>query len=403
MSAGHGHGASGFVVTPGTRRATDDTCRCTAVLTRPGAEDLELWFEVPGERAEHLTSRADPWLLAVVHAAMARGRPLHVAGPVHGTLLAHLEEYQAAFAAWADRDRWPNSPRYHHVAITADEVADDPAPAAPTICAFSGGVDSTFTLGRHARGEAGAATRPIGAALMVAGFDIPVADRAVFDRAVTRARHITDDLGVELLTARTNLRELDLVWPDVFAGAVAAGLSLFGAGFGAGMLSTGRRWSWIDLPDDGSSPAWDWLLGSSAFEIVHDGAGFDRPDKVAALADWEAARRNVRVCWAGAQLDRNCGRCRKCIGTYLLFRCLAIPPDCFDEVPADDELATLVAVRRPGWTIAARYADSLLATARAQGVDEPWVRALARSRRRDRVLDETDRLAQRARARRARS
>lgn len=373
-----------ITVEPVETRRVGDQVRAAAEVRWPDGDRTHLWVELPVDRAGELADDADPWVLALLHAAMMRGLPLVVAGRVSPSLLDHLEDYQAAFEGWSRRPRWPGSAVYRRIDIEAEVLAERADPGREAVAAWSGGLDSTFSIARHVRNEVGHATRSIGAAVMVAGFDIPLDQPDTFERAADRAQRITDDLGVPLVRARTNLQALDLPWPEVFPAAVMSVLSHLGGRFGAGIVATGRRWDWLDLPDDGSSPAWDWALGSASFACRHDGADVDRPDKVAYLADWEVARRNVRVCWAGDQLDRNCGRCRKCVGTYLLFRCLGIPPDAFDDPPPDDELAELVRLPRPTWTIAHRYGESLLATARERGVDEPWVRSLERSLFRDR-------------------
>ena len=61
----------------------------------------------------------------------------------------------------------------------------------------------------------------------------------------------------------------------------------------------------------------DWLLSGHDFRIVHDLADASRAEKTRVLCDWEVARRNVRVCWSGADLSTNCGVCSKCVWQML--------------------------------------------------------------------------------------
>lgn len=79
------------------------------------------------------------------------------------------------------------------------------------------------------------------------------------------------------------------------------------------------------------------------------------------------------------------------VGTYVLFRCLDIAPDCFDKVPADSVLAGLITMRRAGSSIACRFAEDALAVARAHDVREPWVTALERELFKGRRLDDLER------------
>ena len=51
-----------------------------------------------------------------------------------------------------------------------------------------------------------------------------------------------------------------------------------------------------------------------------DGAVCNRTEKVAWLSQHaEECTDNLRVCWQGPELDRNCGFCEKCIRTKLNF------------------------------------------------------------------------------------
>ena len=75
----------------------------------------------------------------------------------------------------------------------------------------------------------------------------------------------------------------------------------------------------------GSNPITDHLLSSASMEVVLDGAAFGRPAKIAALADWQAGCESLRVCWQGEHQGRNCGRCEKCQRTMFDFLCNRLP------------------------------------------------------------------------------
>jgi hypothetical protein len=75
------------------------------------------------------------------------------------------------------------------------------------------------------------------------------------------------------------------------------------------------------------------MLSTDAFQIIHDGAGVDRIDKVRQISQWAEARQYVRVCWVGYQKDRNCCRCQKCVANILIIR--LIGQGSFPAFPSD--------------------------------------------------------------------
>src|SRR5690606_34326214 len=67
--------------------------------------------------------------------------------------------------------------------------------------------------------------------------------------------------------------------------------------------------------------------------MIHDGAGYSRIEKVAEIARHPIAVACLKVCWAGADQSANCGSCEKCIRTRLNFLAAGVTatPACFDR------------------------------------------------------------------------
>jgi hypothetical protein len=354
----------------------------SARLHRPGVEPAVIWHRFPVALEAMLGEpKAEPWLLVSLLLAMRDGMAIKVDRKIDRRLLANLDEYQHAWERRsATRDRLV---RYRRVPIEA--TASDPGgPVDDSVAVgYSGGLDSTFSLVRHATGSAGPATRPVAGAVFVHGFDIDLDDGA-FTAALARARRLTDELDVALWPVATNSRIVQTRWQDCYPSHLAALLHHLAGAVGGGMLASGLRWDWLSVTSDGGSPATDHLLGGRRFEIVHDGAGYDRGDKLAFLADHPTALRNLRFCWAGDRLDRNCGRCRKCVTTSLFFRAVGLSPTCFDEAPSDETVRRVLR-DAPLNESSAAFTDALLAHADRNRIHEPWVRwaqrRLWRSRR----------------------
>lgn len=308
-----------LIVHPATEVAGDQV-EFSAELLESSGHSRPLWFRFPRASAALLTRRADPFVIATaVHALKSYDR-VNVRGTVSDGLLANLAEFQAAFAA------------YHYFAShrpVVYSVSDVAAPAGPAhrttgITAFSGGVDSCFSVYRHTSLSDLAPKRLLGAALMMHGFDIPLEQTDVFAQSAARSRHLTNDAGLRLFTGATNLRSLPVPWEETFAAAVAGSLACFQSAFSFGLVPSFQEWGQARF-DHGSNPLTDPLLSSPSFQIVHDGAGFGRIEKLRQLTQWPLAMQHMRVCWQGAELDRNCCVCEKCLRTMLMLDLCGVP------------------------------------------------------------------------------
>jgi hypothetical protein len=313
-----------------------------------------LWFRELDGRA--LDARlADVYLLGSLLHWMRRGEGVHVHvhGAVSRTLLSNLDEWQAAMHSLL-----PD--QYSPVLISADEVVvAEPARSARAIAAYSGGLDSTCTAIRHARGLAGWRTEALDALLFVHGFDIALDRTAEFDGARERARRAADVLGAELRSVSTNVQELGQDWELAHGLAIAAALQLHSPEFGVGLIASSAPYFRIHLPW-GSNPVTDPLLSSGTMRIFHDGAALTRIAKVRVVAREPELLAQLRVCWQGERLSGNCGRCEKCARTYWALHIAGVrQPACFDEpfsVPPSRVRMPAVAMVR--WQEMLRLADA---------------------------------------------
>ena len=336
------------------------------------AGEHRLWYRVELAHRDLLADNADPFVLGTTHLAMKMGEDVLVHGQASPSLLENLEVLQQAWSTWR-----PNV--YRRVEIRATTEAEPEAPAHDgAISGFSGGVDSCFTAFRHARGATTRFPQPLRASVMVHGFDIPRDDEEGYRRATAKAERQLDTLGLELYRASTNWRELPVSWVDSFGAVVASVLSLYQGGFRAGLLSSGVPFGAYRSIVEGSNPITDPLLSSAAFRIVADGPGFQRIDKIAALAQWPEGLPNVRVCWRNSVRDENCCVCEKCIRNILSFRALGLGrPACFSRDVSDQQIMGLVPIKQI--MIDVGYASiERIATERGFG-DTSWVRTLRKA------------------------
>lgn len=355
---------------PQALQQADNKATISAVVEGPETGRKELWFQLPSEHMISVTERADPLVLATIFPAMRSATSLRVRGSVSHSLLRNLEEFQVAWNCW-------RPDHYHVVDVIADgEIEEGTTTSDKAIAAFSGGLDSCFTVWRHTRGGCGRSQRNLKAAVMVHGFDIPLHEKDVFSRAAENSRAIVESVGLEFIPMACNFREFGDDWEDEHGAALAACLSLLGKGFSTGVVASSHVYNTLLFPW-GSNPLTDPMLSSDSFSIVHDAAGVHRIRKARGIAEWEEAMRLLRVCWQGAHKDRNCGGCLRCIATALCFAATGVePPACLGVPSLDEGVKRLRTLRiKP---VAVIRMEEILAAARETGIQASWVSALDR-------------------------
>lgn len=342
----------------------------SARIETPGLDSKKLWFRLPREHHTCVTESADPFLIGTLFFAMRRGTDLHVHGTVSPSLIRNLEEFQAVWNCWL-----PD--RYCRVAIQADnECEEKTAKIDSAVMTFSGGLDSSFTAWRHARGVCGRRRRNIATALMVHGFDIPLREPEVFNRALENSRQIVASIGLELIPLSYNFRELDDNWEQAHGAALASSLHLIRRRFSAGLIASSHTYNTLRFPW-GSNPLTDEMFSTSGFSIVYDGAEFSRIEKAREIAGWEEAMKRIRVCWEGEHKDKNCGTCVRCVGTAICFAAEGAKiPESLSIASLAKAIGGLHSVSLQPLTVT--RLEELLEAAKASKIEDSWVAVLER-------------------------
>ncbi|HTC25155.1 MAG TPA: hypothetical protein VK688_12370 [Gemmatimonadales bacterium] len=351
----------------GVRRA----CRIERCGPGPRRDPVTLWYSLPDLGGEAPAEPDEAFLIAGLIQAMAEGRDLVLHGAASAELLGNLAEFRDAWHRWQ-----PDS--YATIDISAERVTPRGAPrsfGAGVATSYSGGIDSTATIWRHASGLAGHGARRITHAVFAHGFDIPLSDVAAFEAGCDRARPLLEALGIALVPVRTNFREaLPYYWEMAYGVALASCFHQLGPSCGEALVASSRTFDVLFFPM-GSNAMTDGFLSSATLRIVEDGAGRNRCEKVAELAGWPAGLAVLRVCWQGSRRDRNCGECEKCVRTMHNFLAVGLPiPPCFDRAPT---LAQVRAVKLSSRSLVEEW-DQLAATAEENGIRAPWVNVARR-------------------------
>jgi hypothetical protein len=305
----------------------------------------------------------DSYLLAALMEATSEGRQIIVKGSVSLKLLSNLIEYQSAWHKWLPEE-------YSIVDIQVESTRENERPVSGAICAFSGGVDSMFSVWMHSQNKNSYRSQHIKLCSLVHGFDIPLSDTGAFYNVTQKSIKTLDDIGIKLIPIKTNYREISCVnWEHTHAAVLVAALANFKSVAGTCLIGSSNPYNHLHVPW-GSTPTLDFLLSSDEFIVMHDGASHSRPEKVKAISEWNVGIENLRVCWQGRMKDRNCGVCEKCVRTKLNFLASGVQiPGCFedDEMPVDLKRFQL---KKPGvisdWT-------QIIEHANRNHIDEVWL------------------------------
>lgn len=312
----------------------------------------------------------DCYLPALSMLAMAEGMDIHVHGRASQQALMNAIEFQRVWLKWQPR-------RFKRLAhIEVDEIAV-PSLLRPrrAIQAFSGGLDAIFTTWFHKIGGEPDARLPIDRAVFVHGFDIALKDREGFSISLAKGKEILDTVGVEMSALRTNLRgAIAIGWETFHGAAIAAALGQFSNNYTHATIGSGGAYDGLHLPW-GSTPITDHLMSGARISFVHDGAGFDRSEKVKAIANWPIALKNLRVCWRNSDKSKNCGVCEKCIATALAFKAWGYPIPPSLKVDLSDE--DILACRTSNDNQRDRL-KAIRVLALANGINDSWVDTIRR-------------------------
>jgi len=345
--------------------------RVTRVSSDHGGKPIEIFHELDRYIPVRNGTPLDGHVLAIfLHAAM-RGLPLVVHGGMTRMALRNMEELALLWNRWR-----PNLYKRFEI---IPEYCLDPIPRSSSqgaIAAFSGGVDATFTALRHARGDGpqNPSRYPLESVLLVHGFDVDIYNYEDFEKLLSRGRPLLDLLNLDLRVIRTNSRDLGIQdWEDTASLQLAACLHMQSSDFQFGLIGSTKAYDELVLPM-GSCPVTDHLMSSDQFKVVHDGAGFSRTEKAAAIVKHPVASQTLKVCWAGADQSDNCGRCEKCVRTQLNFLASGSStlPACFPKPLDLDSIRTM----RIATSCQVSEFASILAYAKSREIDAPWMPVL---------------------------
>ncbi|MUL35822.1 hypothetical protein BWI75_05510 [Gloeocapsopsis sp. AAB1 = 1H9] len=327
---------------------------------------------MPAEYASQITSSMDPFVVAAIYVGMTTGADLRIHGEVSPSLIQNLEEFQTIWKCWRPKiytNKIQIIADIEREQLIAKDVAGD-------VMAFSGGVDSSFTAFSHIHKLRGRLNRNIKAGVLIQSSVPPFASNDLFKHPYNNLAVMLANFGVNLIPMTTNaykdLRSNRL--RDHFTPVAISCLMLFQGTYRAGLLASTEPYDALVTPWV-THPLTDPLLSSNSFKLIHDGAEFNRTQKVGYLANFPEALSVLQVCWWKDRGEKNCGKCSKCIRTILNFRTVkAALPTCFEQDASDLQILRLSLENMNQAML--NELELILSDAQKASISDSWVLAL---------------------------
>lgn len=282
----------------------------------------KLWYKFPKGYRDYVTDRSDGFAASLLPLAMALGENLEVHGDTSATLAHGLREYQLIQSTWQPK-------RFYSIDITFERLRSisKSGTRGKVGCTFSGGVDSYYTVWNHLpQNELNPAYR-LTHCLLINGFDrnTDLDNTGTYHRFQNVFEPVLNNLGLELLISRTNLRQFaDLpLRRQSFGSVVTASALVLGHLFSCFYVASSYKFTRLGLHPDGSHLMLDHHLHTETMETVHDAGHVTRIAKVAALAQFPATHTTLCVCFKPVTFNpetgalENCCTCEKCARTMI--------------------------------------------------------------------------------------
>jgi len=280
-----------------------------------------LWYRFDTRYEEWLSPRSDGFAATALLVAMYAGEDLTIYGPLSPKLAYGLSEYRNVFHAWKPE-------LFKRVEIHFDQLESVPKESSQigVATAFSGGVDSFYTLWSHLAENQVIPDARLTHGLFIHGLDLRLDDPENFRTVAQKYKDLFSGLGLELILAATNaylFSEFRIDWV-YFHGAPTIGAGLLLSPFLQRLYIPSGYPSYTKLVPNGVSPLTDHLLNTETLDIIHHGAKTSRYEKLSVLVNWPVTYHSLRVCSDKKRLDilQNCSSCHKCYRTMTVLEIL---------------------------------------------------------------------------------
>jgi hypothetical protein len=297
------------------QRANEIVLSARVEFDTPGLNTPDiLWFAVPERFSDFVTDRADGFATALLIAASYLGEDMQVEGDFSPLLRHNLAEYLRALFLW-------HPGKFQPIEIQSSRFsrADTMPPNRGILTAFSGGVDSFYTLQQHLPANEPKPGFPISHVLFVHGFDIFLEDQTTYHTCAEAYTVLIRRLGIEMIPMRTNLRHFTdkiVNWKHCWAVGLSGAAMMLAQSVERFYVPGADTYATRIYPQGGNAYNVG-RLSTEGFTSDYDGAGTPRIEKIRHIAEWPETYSLLRVCWEKPDGLRNCCRCDKCLRTMI--------------------------------------------------------------------------------------
>jgi len=279
-----------------------------------------LWFRHNAHSSAVAKEDATPFLISALIPAMLLGEDIeiHENFSVSEKLMSSIPEIQEIFHCW--------NPIFKNIRVRGREKNEPGENNGGCAAFFSAGVDSIYTALKH--------KEEINSLILINGFDFNMNSNTWGD-LVKRNTDLAALLDKQLILVETNLKEFTAWFRMKRYVNFGASLATI-----ANLLEINKTYisghvTYEKITPAGVHPLLDPLWSTESCEIIHAGLEADRTAKIALFRNLPEILSRLWVCWENPK--SNCGKCSKCIRSYVAMRLLGIENFKFDyPVQLDD-------------------------------------------------------------------
>lgn len=277
----------------------------------------EVYFAYPESYKDGISQTNEPAAAALLLVSMLLGEQLDIRGAVSPKFARGLLEFGRVFHAWL-----PGELQKPHIVFDQIESPAQVSEGTAVATAFSGGVDSLYTMCDNLPENQPLEQFRLTHGLFLHGFDIELHEVEAFHSAYLRFERLFQEHGLTLIPVETNAKAFSKYRIDWM---YMSGGCLLGAGLGlSNLLSTyyvSSGYSYHQIWPNGNTPVTDHLLSTEKITIVHYGAHKKHSEKMKELSTWAVAHKYLRVCTNRPipSNGQNCSRCNKCLANMVRF------------------------------------------------------------------------------------
>jgi hypothetical protein len=281
-----------------------------------------LWFRFPQSYREYISGHSNGFLSALILIAMHLGEDLQVRGSVSPLLAQNLGNVQAAY-----HEMHPGLLKQVKIHYDKLETLSPVEVQGAVISAFSGGIDSSYTLWSHLPENEPDPNARLTHGLFIHGFDFFLYQESQSRRLYQTYADMFAQLGLQLLQATTNAYAFSqfrfdwgLAHDPVLAGTAMILDRLVGLFYkpGSGEMKRGT-------PTKPTVYCFHHL-STETLICVLDRPDLSRTKKLHSMIEFPFIREGLRVCMATEKTPDGtaCYRCEKCLNTLVYLELFGI-------------------------------------------------------------------------------